>query len=371
MDRLRAVYRLSVDRAEVEARADALALEQTVELPRAAIRDPVLEREALGRVEGLEPHPAGGFRVVVEYPVAATGVEDPAQLLNVLFGNASLQGDVALEDVDLPPSLAAALGGPGHGIQGVRAATGVRDRPLTCAALKPMGLNPEAIGEVCLAFARAGVDVVKDDHGLADIPRCPFEARLAACRSAIERAAEETGRRALYVANVIGPPARIRRLLRMAEEGGAGGVLMAPFVIGLPTFREACRDWTELPVIAHPALAGSPRVATELLQGTLFRLYGADAVVFPHAGGRFPIGRETCRALTHRLRRPWEGVRPALPVPAGGMSLERIEEMIAFYGTDTMLLVGGTLYRTDELEARARSFVERVRAAARATEWAG
>jgi len=43
------------------------------------------------------------------------------------------------------------------------------------------------------------------------------------------------------------------------------------------------------------------------------------------------------------------------------MKLDRIEELIQFYGMDTMLLIGGDLYVDGEqLETRARAYVERV-----------
>jgi ribulose-bisphosphate carboxylase large chain len=32
-----------------------------------------------------------------------------------------------------------------------------------------------------------------------------------------------------------------------------------------------------------------------------------------------------------------------VPVPAGGMTRERVPEMLDFYGTDIMLLIGGAL----------------------------
>lgn len=366
MEVVRAVYSLAVDEARVSERAAALALEQTVELPRSSVRDPFVEREIVGRVGAVEPDSGGGFRVEILYPLATTAL-DPAQLLTVLFGNASLQDDVALVEVDAPLSLVEALGGPRFGIEGLRAATGVEARPLTCAALKPMGAGPEDLADLCRTFARAGIDVVKDDHGLADAPFCPFEARVAACVAAVERAASETGRRALYVPNVVGPPGVLGHRLERARELGAGGILAAPLVLGLPAFWELARD-AGLPVFAHPALAGAARVAPSMLLGTLFRLYGADAVVFPHAGGRFPFDGGVCRELADRLRRPREGLRPAMPVPAGGMSVERVEEMVGFYGADAILLVGGTLYEAGpELEARARAFVERVHRAAEET----
>src|SRR6266700_3543923 len=38
-----------------------------------------------------------------------------------------------------------------------------------------------------------------------------------------------------------------------------------------------------------------------------------------------------------------DGMRASVPTPAGGMSLERVPEMLDFYGKDTMLLIGGAL----------------------------
>ena len=89
--------------------------------------------------------------------------------------------------------------------------------------------------------------------------------------------------------------------------------------------------------------------------------FGADAVVFPHAGGRFPFDERICLDLADRLRRPLPGVLPALPVPAGGMGMDRVQEMIGHYGVDVMLLVGGVLYSAGErLGEQAREFVELV-----------
>jgi ribulose-bisphosphate carboxylase large chain len=353
------MYRIRGD-GSVEERAQALALEQTAELPREALVGEAARHGLVGRVEGIDRDPDGGHRVEIAYPEdAAAG--DPAQLLNLLFGNASLQGDIQLIDVEVDGPLRELLGGPGHGIEGIRSAAGVGHRPLACAALKPMGLGPEALGRICLTFAEAGIDVIKDDHGLADAPYCPLETRAAACLEAIERAADATGRRAAYAPNLIGPPAALARQLEVVQRMGADAVLVAPLVAGLPAFHELSRR-SRVPVLAHPACAGGTGIAIPLLLGTIFRLYGADAVVFPHAGGRFPFDAALCAELADRLRRPWEGIRPALPIPAGGMSVERVREMIGFYGMDVMLLVGGTLYRAgDGLARRAREFVELVR----------
>ena len=99
-------------------------------------------------------------------------------------------------------------------------------------------------------------------------------------------------------------------------------------------------------------LIGPLHSSVELI-GKLFRLLGADAVVFPTYGGRFGYSPETCALLAGNARGAWGdvhgGMRGSIPVPAGGMTLERVGEQLDFYGPETMLLIGGSL-----LLARAR-----------------
>ncbi|MBV8150347.1 MAG: ribulose 1,5-bisphosphate carboxylase, partial [Candidatus Eremiobacteraeota bacterium] len=107
---------------------------------------------------------------------------------------------------------------------------------------------------------------------------------------------------------------------------------------------------------------GNARIAPPLLFGRLFRLAGADATIFPNYGGRFAYGREECAAIAERARERWGGLRPAFPVAAGGMALERVEEIVAFYGRDVMLLLGGTLLLGKEgVLERTRAFTAKVR----------
>ncbi len=361
MMRLRATYRLRGAASLAAERAEALALEQTVELPLGALPSGFPAEEVIGQVESVRPNEDGTSLAVIAYPVATTGAE-PSQLLNVLFGNSSLEGDVELVDVALPPDLAQALGGPRHGLEGIRKRLGASERPLTCTALKPMGLDAGDLGELCLRFARSGIDVIKDDHGLADQPFCSFEERIRSCRAAVERAAQQTGHHAVYAPNLSGAPSRVFEKLEDARGLGIEAFLVSPMLVGLPVFWEIASRAGDAFLLAHPALGGAARIHPPALLGTLFRAVGADAVIFPHAGGRFSYGPEVCHAIADRLREPQEGTRPALPVPAGGIRLENVERIVEFYGADVMLLVGGSLYEAGEgLEERTRAFVEAVR----------
>ena len=364
MQVVRATYHAQVDARLAEARAETLCLEQTVEMPRSTVSDPFVESEILGRVAEIAPDPEGGFRLAIDYPVATTAFQ-PAQLMNVLFGNSSLQEDVRLMDVELPPELRERLGGPRLGIAGLRRLTDVHDRPLTCTAVKPMGLAPEALAELCETFALGGIDVIKDDHGLADHSFCPFEERARACLAAIERAADATGRRALYVPNLTGTPDAVRWQLDTARRLGARAVLVAPMLIGLPLLWQIRCDHPDLAILAHPAFAGALRIAPPVLLGKLYRVFGADASIYTNWGGRFGYDAELCARISEALRGEWKPLHPALPVAAGGMSVERVPELVDFYGRDVMLLIGGNLYEAGEkLLERSRDFVASVRAAA-------
>ena len=141
--------------------------------------------------------------------------------------------------------------------------------------------------------------------------------------------------------------------------------MLEPMLIGMPTYYELIADGLGMPVMAHPAFAGAIRIAPELMFGKLLRLFGGDCVIYPNYGGRFTYSKQVCADLADNLRQPWGHLRPAFPVPAGGMQVDRVDEMVQFYGKDTILLIGGSLYMAgDQVLERARTFAENARKAA-------
>ncbi len=330
-----ATYRVASTAADIDKRARAIATEQSVEMPVEAIGDARILEEIVGRVESIDAEGASHYRVRIKLAVETTGLE-AGQLLNMAFGNTSLQPDVELLKLDLPDQLVKAFGGPRFGIEGIRALVGARSRALTCTALKPQGMSPEALARLAGTFARAGIDVIKDDHGIADQSFAPFAARVPAVQRAVAAANRETGGRTVYAPTISGTPSALVRQARIAQEEGAGMVLFAPMLAGIPAFHELVRDHLHVPVLAHPAFAGALRIAALLLLGKLFRIFGADAVIFPNHGGRFSYSPATCRGIANCLHADIGDLRAGLPVPAGGMTVERVPEMLEFYGKDVM-----------------------------------
>src|SRR5512143_2921072 len=90
-----AVYRVRAGAGDIEARAQAIALEQSIEAPLAAVGDERVLREVVAQVGDIVPAGAQAFDVTIRIAVETTAGE-AGQLLNMLFGNTSLHDDVAL-----------------------------------------------------------------------------------------------------------------------------------------------------------------------------------------------------------------------------------------------------------------------------------
>jgi len=364
---LRVTYHVTAaNQSDLDARVESLLLEQTVELPRVALRDPFVLENIVGRLVSVVPIDGDKFRAVIDFPIIATA-DDPAQFLNVLFGNSSVQEHVMLADFELPvewPGRKKALPGPQFGTTGLRKIVDVPARALTSTALKPIGLSTERLAFLCGLFAQTGVDIIKDDHGLANHSFHPFEDRVRACQKAVRESNRASGRSAIYVPNLTGTPTTVLAQLKFAQDEGVGAVMVAPMLLGMPFMAEIAAKHAKVPILGHPSFGGATRIAPELLYGKLFPLYGADSTIFCNFGGRFSYTKETCGKLAGWLTKPsLPGLIPTLPMPAGGIKYHQVADVLSFYGREVILLIGGGLYEAGDdtaLRARAEEFVRHV-----------
>ncbi len=350
-ERFRVVYRIRGSEDQAHAIARDICVEQTIEFPLELTPVGDLRDHIVGRIEELDRLDDSHWRVVISYAVETTGFE-LTQLLNVVFGNFSLKPGVRVEWLDLPPSLARGIDGPRFGCAGLRARLGAWRRPLLCTALKPMGLPIDRLADLAYSFARGGIDVIKDDHGLANQPFAPFDERVQRCADAVARANRETGLTCIYAPNVTAPGDAAVRHARYAKSAGAGGILISPGLAGLGVMSQlAADDGIDLPIFSHPSFLGSfitspdQGIAPGVLFGQIARLAGADASIYPNYGGRFSLTREDCRAIAEAAAGPLAGLAPIFPVPGGGMTVERVPELLEFYGPEVILLIGGGLHQ--------------------------
>jgi ribulose-bisphosphate carboxylase large chain len=357
----RIVARYRVTGADVREVAEAIRVEQTIEFP-ADLAPDWIRDAVVGRVESVT-----GDEVELSYDPAVVG-GDPVQLMGVLWGNVSLFEGVRLVELDLPETVLQLWPGPRFGVAGLRELLGAPDRPLLATALKPLGTSAAGLAALAGTLAENGFDLVKDDQGLTDQEWAPWAERVTRCADAVRQANERTGGHALYLPSLNFPGSQALERAHHAKELGAGGFLVVPGLVGFDTMRVLAEDPSlGLPVMAHPAGLGSWLVNPAqgwrhgLLLGLLNRLFGADVCVFPHAGGRFSFSPDACADIAAECARPLTGIAPALPAPGGGITLDRVGDVLAGYGRDTVLLIGGAIHRGD-LAANTR----RLRAAAEA-----
>jgi ribulose-bisphosphate carboxylase large chain len=367
--RIHARYRLKASSDLTPARAEFLArfiaYEQTVELPEALIKDPYLLERIVGRVEELQAQADGSYEAQISFS-AELASEQLGQLINLLYGNVSMLDGIRLLDVQLPPELLLRFSGPRHGSDGLRRLTGVYGRPLLATAVKPRGLSNEALAKIAGDFALGGGDIVKDDQNLVAEDFERFKLRVDEIAKAVERANEKTGRQCLYFPHLAARSEDIDQYLEFIYRRGLKGVLACPMVLGLDRARELTARHG-LVYMAHPAMTGAftsgrdHGIAHRVLLGTLFRLSGADISVFPASGGRFDYAPEDCAGIRHELQRPMSHIMPTLPCPAGGMRFDSIPQLAQNYGSDSVLLIGGSLLaHLPDLVAGTKAFLGKI-----------
>jgi ribulose-bisphosphate carboxylase large chain len=362
-ERFSVSYLLCGDSNEARRKAEDICLEQTVEFPADLVPPGEIRDHIIGRLEGLEKIDEGLHRARISF-AAETTAGNLVQLLNVVFGNISLKPGIKVESLALPAGMISAFKGPRLGRAGLRSLLGVLLRPLTCTALKPMGLSASELAGQAHRFALGGIDIVKDDHGITNQFFSPFAERVQRCAEAVQRANRETGGRSIYMPNVTGPVDALRSRAILAKSAGAGALLVCPHLVGIDSMRSlADDDRIALPIMAHSSFGGSFVTSKEngmnhgLFFGQLMRLAGADATVFPNYGGRFSFSREECAEISRACAEELHGFKPIFPAPGGGMTADRAKEMFEVYGRDFILLIGAGLHRLGpDLAENSRRF---------------
>ena len=340
---------------DAQAVAEAIRVEQTIEFPRDLALQ-WIQDEVVGEILSIASIGPALSLVEIAFDVRTTGYELP-QLLNVLWGNVSLFKGVRIRSMQLPDNLLGHFKGPRFGITGLREYFKAPIRPLIATAIKPMGTDSKGFAEIASTLARAGVDIIKDDHSLANQPWAPWRERVARVCDAVRKSNELTGHNSVYAPSLNLPADEISKAALEAKKLGAGAPMMLPGVTGFDSMRTvADNDEIGLPIMSHPSMLGSyvsnptQGIAHGVLLGTIMRLAGADISVFPNFGGRFSFTPNECLEITRAARADLSNLKAIWVSPAGGMTLEKISEMRSFYGDDLTLLIGGALHRGDLFE---------------------
>lgn len=362
-DSFSATYQLvDSSREEAEHAAANLCIEQSVEMPLESVPEHV--QHSIASLESLTETEEGIWIANVSYPKHLVD-GDRTQFLNVLFGNSSLQQNIKLVDVE-NSYLNELLPGPAFGISGIRKELNVIDRPLSCTALKPVGLSPSDLAERAYKFTRGGIDIIKDDHGLANQESASFYNRVASIVRAVNKGEDISGKRTLYFPNITCSPTKIADRYKMAVDLGANGVVISPQLSGLEILSELA-EIGEMPIMAHPAFSGSfviqpnQGISSAFYYGKLWRSFGADTVIYPNADGRFSFSIDECQDINNSCRSIIGMFNKSFPTPGGGINRDSMNRWMKEYGNDTIFLIGGSLYQHPAgIEAATKEFQQKL-----------
>jgi ribulose-bisphosphate carboxylase large chain len=289
-----------------------------------------------------------GF-VKISFPVHNFGPSIP-NLMSAVAGNLyelqELSG-LRLMDIELSESFAAAYRGPKFGIEGTRKLTGVYNRPIIGTIVKPsVGLSLEELQKLVGEMAGVGLDFIKDDELNANPPYAPLEYKVKAVMETIERAADATGKKAMYAFNITGDIDELRRNHDLVMKAGGNCIMVSINSIGIAGLAYLNR-YSEIPIHAHRNQWGlmtrCPQLGMEFtVYQKLCRMAGADQLHVNGLNSKFYESNESVVRSIKACTTPLFSGYLAMPVVSSAQWAGTAADTYASTeSVDVMHLAGG------------------------------
>jgi ribulose-bisphosphate carboxylase large chain len=317
----------------------------------------VVELVDLGEVAGPSLPGAGRAagphrraRVVLSWPLANIGPSLPNLLATVagnLFELKYFSG-LRLLDLRLPEEFARAYAGPGFGVAGTRALTGVEGRPLIGTIIKPsVGLSADETAAMVAQLCAAGIDFIKDDELQADGPACHFADRAQAVMAVINAHAERTGKKVMFAFNLTGEVDEMRARHDLVAALGGTCVMVSLNSVGLSGLT-ALRRHARLPIHAHRngwgALSRHPALGFDYVAwAKLWRVAGVDHMHVNGIRNKFCEGDASVIASARSMLQPIFAEKPCtvMPVFSSGQSAAQAHDTWAALGSVDLIHAAG------------------------------
>jgi len=286
-------------------------------------------------------------------------------LLTAIFGNISMGGRLKMLDVRFPKKWLAEFKGPKFGIEGIRKILKVPDRPLLNNMIKPCVYDSLEVGrELFYQAAVGGCDIIKDDELLANQAFNPISERIPAYMEMVDRAKEEKGEDTLFTVNITDKLPDMLENADKAVDLGANALMINYPVVGLEVARVICEDPSvKVPVLGHMDFSGAMYMApkygmsSHLIQAKLPRIAGLDILVHPAPYGKASVIHDKYERVAHTMRMPLHNIKPAFPMPSGGITTGMVDKCINSLGPDIVIGSGGGIHaHPDGPAAGAKAF---------------
>jgi ribulose 1,5-bisphosphate carboxylase large subunit-like protein len=242
---------------------------------------------------------------------------------------------IRLEDIEADFSR---MPGPSNGAEGISRSLGTRGVMLG-AVLRPIqGIHPADLADVSYKLISAGLDFIRDIPGLINQETSQIGLRISLIEEKIDKAKEETGRRAVYWVNVTSRLERLTDIVQKSLDSGAKALfydLNVGCIDGIAAIREEFGKKVFL-YVNLPSYQGSfsPSILAKLA-----RLYGADVV---ERLGYYGTNKEEVLSIDKALTSGTE-IKKSLPV-ARNIHPGEVEANLAIFGEEQAIIADEAVY---------------------------
>lgn len=301
--------------------------------------------------------------VRIAYPIELFELGSIPQLLSALAGNVfsmKVIDNLRLEDLSLSTKYINSFQGPYYGINGIRKLMNIYKRPLIGSIIKPkVGLNAKEHAKLAYDVWVNGVDVVKDDENLTDLPFNRFKNRVIEVIKLKEKAEKETGQKKIHVFNITSPMDTMLNRAKFVKKMGGKCVMVDLVSVGLDNVQVLRR--ANLGLIIHGHRAGHSMFSRNphhgmsmLVVAKLARLAGIDQLHTGTVVGKMDGSKEEVVEINKAikedfginkvLREDWKKIKPTLPIASGGLYPGLTKKLIDILGNDLIINYGGGIH---------------------------
>lgn len=293
------------------------------------------EKELETQISGL---------VRIAYPVANTNWEQDGVshlLCQLMGGQLDIDSIVRcrLVDVWFPPEVKRHFKGPKFGLKGARKFTGVYDKPLLGAIIKPKtGISPEVLLEMTKELVEGGVNFIKEDEIMSNPPCCPLAERVPLISNYIK------GKGVIYAFCINADSPHLLERVKMVHQLG-GNAVHVNFWSGIGAYK-SIRD-LDLPIFLHFQKSGDQILTNEehkfgIDANVLYQIAAMSGVDTLHAGMIGGYSNSNPFTLRKTLNTLWEyDVVPALSC---GMHPGLVDYVRSQIGSNWMANCGGSIH---------------------------
>lgn len=327
--------------------ADAIAIGQSIGNPN--IRLDSETEEMWSRygceIRSLMDEGDGYGTAVIGFPAGNFTHGSFTHLLMTLMGgqmDIDLLGECRLEDLELSATIVAQYTGPKNGIDGIRRHLDAYNRPLIGGIVKPKtGISIPQLVDMCKKMADGGVDFIKEDEILGEIPICPFESRVEAVARALE------SYKVIFCPCITSPIHNLPKTVEILNKQKTVGFHYNIWG-GLDAYQYIVQMGDDL--FAHYQKSGD-RVITEgnfsiafTVWCKLARLAGADFIHAGMVGGYLDEPKDVMTKRMDVLRGPLFGLKGLMPSLSCGATPGMVAGLAQMFGNDIMVSSGGAIH---------------------------